>query len=179
MGSQKITQFIQSSVQHLRRHAEGLPQGDGILDVSYLHHCLESDGGNEEGQSEGFRRMISFGMNGKDRGRVRSFLRPFVPETKPSEFAGDGKASVFGGGIDIDADEKVLRIENARLETKVIAALDAQPQTACIFLRIDGDVAVPMLIDQSLCEGLGPVFFEPLLCKYFKTPSSTVLFRPL
>lgn len=107
-------------------------------------------------------------MNRKDRGRVRSFLQPLVPETKPSEFAGDGKALVFGGGIDIDADEKVLRIENARLETKVIAALDAQPQTACVFLRIDGDVAVPMLIDQSLCEGLGPVFFEPLLCKHFQ-----------
>lgn len=86
LGSQKKSQFIQSSIQNLRRNAEGLTQGDG-------------------------------------------------------------KTSVFGGGIGIDSDEEVLRIENARLETKVFAAHDVQAQAACVTFRIDGNVEVPMLVD--------------------------------
>lgn len=86
-------------------------------------------------------------MNLKGRRRFRLFLQLSVSEAKASEFTGDGKTSVFGGGIGIDSDEEVLRIENARLETKVFAAHDVQAQAACVTFRIDGNVEVPMLVD--------------------------------
>ena len=114
-------------------------------------------------------------MNLKGRRRFRLS----VSETKASEFTGDGKASVFGGGIGIDSDEKVLRIENARLETKVFATLDLQAQAACVIFRIDGNAEVPMLVGQSPCGGSARSCSNPSFADISPTPYLTVLFRPL
>lgn len=128
LGLEEVAQGLQPLIKHLRRHAEGLPQDNGVLDVSHLHHGLEGDGGDEKGRGEGFRSAVPLGMNMKDRRFVRPFLRFAVPETKTSELSGDGKAPVFGGSLGVDADEKVFRVQYARLETKIFTVLDAKPR---------------------------------------------------
>jgi len=107
-------------------------------------------------------------MNVKAPGIVRPFLWFAVPKTKTPEFSGDGKASVLGGDMGVDADEQVLRIQYARLESEIFAVLDAKAESKGIVFRIDRDVAVPVFSDQRQSNRFGPGFFDSLLCRHYQ-----------